>query len=352
MNVASDTKGMVRVKIEREENDDDQKFIYIKVKSTSNEHEEPEDSNRMLSELLSIKQKYSQTTLELKKTKEMLSAVESERLNLMEGSQSFQNEIHLLKEKIDSLEKKLEHTEANLDSQTTSLNAKKIEMAVLNKDKLTAIRSREISLREISALKVENRTLTYSLMKAKIDSEILLDVVVSKEETQTSLETEKKHLTAEVSSNQNEINALKSEIDSFAIRENELKSVKRKLIVKSKMLESTQKILNTLRKQKNSMKARLAQIQSSTSNKTAIKRPAKDTKKRATTTKKQKREDWNPDWNIYEVETLLDHKMENGVMFYLVRWTSYGPEDDTWIKESSLSCPKILASYKKSKSLS
>lgn len=54
------------------------------------------------------------------------------------------------------------------------------------------------------------------------------------------------------------------------------------------------------------------------------------------------------DDNLYEVDKLMDHKMEKGVCRYLVRWTGYSKKYDTWEKESDLRCPDILNAYKAS----
>lgn len=51
------------------------------------------------------------------------------------------------------------------------------------------------------------------------------------------------------------------------------------------------------------------------------------------------------DDDVYEVEKLMDHKMENGVRYYLVRWKGYTQQDDTWEKESNFYCPDILNAY-------
>lgn len=50
-------------------------------------------------------------------------------------------------------------------------------------------------------------------------------------------------------------------------------------------------------------------------------------------------------YGLSEVKDLVDHKTVNGVRQFLVRWSGYNSDDDTWEKESNLSCPKILADY-------
>lgn len=57
--------------------------------------------------------------------------------------------------------------------------------------------------------------------------------------------------------------------------------------------------------------------------------------------KSQKSED------VYEVETLVQHKKKKDGMYYLVRWKNFTPEYDTWERESNLMCPEILRNYKR-----
>lgn len=53
----------------------------------------------------------------------------------------------------------------------------------------------------------------------------------------------------------------------------------------------------------------------------------------------------NNDDADFEVEDILDHKFEMDDRYFLVRWKNFGPEDDTWEPESSLSCPDIVRKY-------
>lgn len=50
----------------------------------------------------------------------------------------------------------------------------------------------------------------------------------------------------------------------------------------------------------------------------------------------------------YEVEDIVDHKVDKKKKVYLVRWKNYGPESDTWEPEDSLSCPEIIEKYNNS----
>lgn len=50
---------------------------------------------------------------------------------------------------------------------------------------------------------------------------------------------------------------------------------------------------------------------------------------------------------IYEVEALIKHRGRGRTREFLVRWEGFVSKDDTWEKETNLSCPQLLAKYKK-----
>lgn len=49
----------------------------------------------------------------------------------------------------------------------------------------------------------------------------------------------------------------------------------------------------------------------------------------------------------YEVKDIVDHKVERGTTFYLIRWKGYTKDDDTWEAADTLSCPDIIEKYNK-----
>jgi hypothetical protein len=51
----------------------------------------------------------------------------------------------------------------------------------------------------------------------------------------------------------------------------------------------------------------------------------------------------------FEVDRVLDHRSDKGVVKYLVRWRGFGPQDDSWVKESDLQADECLAEYKRQK---
>lgn len=47
----------------------------------------------------------------------------------------------------------------------------------------------------------------------------------------------------------------------------------------------------------------------------------------------------------FEVEHILTHKYNASGKWYFVRWKGFKPEDDSWVIENNMDCPKILQEY-------
>merc|ERR1711892_42214 len=52
---------------------------------------------------------------------------------------------------------------------------------------------------------------------------------------------------------------------------------------------------------------------------------------------------------VYEVQDIIDDKIENGDKYYLIRWKGFAADDDTWESISNLECPGNIANYEKNK---
>jgi hypothetical protein len=47
----------------------------------------------------------------------------------------------------------------------------------------------------------------------------------------------------------------------------------------------------------------------------------------------------------YIVEKVVDHRLKDGTIEFLLRWKGYGPTDDTWTKEEDMSCHSLVEDY-------
>ncbi|KAI9245570.1 hypothetical protein BDA99DRAFT_447811, partial [Phascolomyces articulosus] len=53
----------------------------------------------------------------------------------------------------------------------------------------------------------------------------------------------------------------------------------------------------------------------------------------------------------YEIEKIVEHKIDNGEYKFLIKWKNYEENDNTWIDISSFNEKDILKDYLNSKSI-
>lgn len=43
----------------------------------------------------------------------------------------------------------------------------------------------------------------------------------------------------------------------------------------------------------------------------------------------------------------MDHRVKGKYTEYKIRWKGFGPQEDVWLDEGDLNCPKLIKTYKK-----
>lgn len=119
---------------------------------------------------------------------------------------------------------------------------------------------------------------------------------------------------------------------------NEEISVKETMLLKQK--EEDGKTIATLSRENKALLAQLKQLQAGISHQKSF-----ENNKKKSTNKHDAVDD-----NVYEIEAIIDHKGAKTNRQYLVRWTGFSADDDTWESESNF-YPEILKTYKKNKNI-
>jgi hypothetical protein len=58
-----------------------------------------------------------------------------------------------------------------------------------------------------------------------------------------------------------------------------------------------------------------------------------------------KREEEEEEEEQFEVEKILNHRLKNGRLQYLMKWKSFDSEENSWEYDDDLQCPEMLAQY-------
>lgn len=167
---------------------------------------------------------------------------------------------------------------------------------------------------QLETLTREKNTLIDKVVSLKTENQKMLLELKNEQSQNEALKLKKNELEQQVNAQASEINILQQKMNAEIAR------------CAEKSANDDKKIFDMVYDKK-MLEARVEQLQAGIMNKEAEQQS-------------------NPD--VYDVESLVGHKVQDGVWFYLVHWHGYDSTNDTWERESNLYCTEILDSYKKS----
>lgn len=327
----SKSKAKVYVKVEKVEDGETEIKVYDKAqKKPETPCQTPDRNDRVLNELIVIQKKYQEAVFELQTVKDVIKSSELEKKKLIEENIN--------------LKKRLEDCEALLKSmQKEKLPAKKKNAAVVSNKGMKindpkVVEQKEKTTQLVSNENNKNDFGSSAVSKEKINvekSEVHCNKPLQKTE---SKENPKNNDTNVEINNINTRSRKRNTTLSKNDDETPLAVLKKKIKIEYEQVG----IENNLQQKKKSnvaLKNKDAKIED-------IKLPHK---KRNTTVVSKKNQKKNDD--SFEVADILEHKFIKSKRHFLVRWKSYGPEDDSWEPEINLQCPALLKKYIKRNNL-
>ncbi len=54
----------------------------------------------------------------------------------------------------------------------------------------------------------------------------------------------------------------------------------------------------------------------------------------------------NDDESQFEIEKILNERINKGIREYLVKWKNYPESDNSWVKESNMNAPELIEEFK------
>lgn len=185
----------------------------------------------------------------------------------------------------------------------------------------TSIASNDRALSELSTLREKYSQVVFDLQKSK---QTVNSLVLELDEVKAQLARSDELLLSSNGDKQTLLQQL----------ENLRKEICTNLTIFQQEKQAGAGQMKILKKENNELRARLKQVQLSINQNQPSRR--------------QKTHEANEN-NTYEVHQLLDHKENKSGRFFFVSWKGFGPEENSWVKESDLLCPALLKSYLKKK---
>lgn len=365
------------MKVEKEGGDTEIKVYDKAQKKPETPSKTPDRNDRVLNELIVIQKKYQDAVFELQTAKDVIKSSELEKEKLIEENINLKQRLEGCEALIKSLQKeKLPAKEKNtaVANEVMKINdrkaGEKITQMVSNGNKKNDYGSPTVSKEKINVEKAEvhcnkppkkteskedrkNNDTNVEINKNKSRSR-KRNTTSSKNDDETSLGVLKKKIKTEDEQVGIENNSQQKKKSKVALKNNdaEIEDIKlphkrRNTTVVSKKDDDGKTEIENDSQQKKESKVALKNNDAKTED---IKLPHKKQNTTVVSKKNQKKNQKKND-DSFEVEDILKHKLVKSKRYFLVRWKSYGPEDDSWEPEINLQCPTLLKKYIKRNNL-